>query len=209
MRCPRCGKETNVLVEGVCPDCYIEREKISLKKKVVHLCPRCGRIKVGKDWKSIGSIGEFISSNLKTKINEPKVKVEKVEIGKDRLHVLFVVYGMLGGKHVSKEVDTTIKIIREVCPSCLAPDSFDFKLQFRGDYQKPLDEALGIVDRYKLEKKREGIDLLVRDKKAARDIVKSLRKKFNFEIKESYKLVGEDVHSGRKRYKATFLLRFK
>jgi len=207
--CPRCGKRTDKLISGMCINCYIDKIEVRVKNDKVMFCPRCERIKVGKSWKGLDALAELIESRLRSSIEEPVVKVESISFHKDKMYVRFLIEGKVDSQRVRVEREIMFRIVRQVCPDCSAPDRFDVKMQFRGNYEDAFDYALSIArGNVKVERKKEGMDLLVRDKKAAKGILKELKKRFSFDIKESYKLIGEDVHSGKKRYKTTYSLRF-
>ena len=49
--CPKCGKDTDTIVKGVCKDCYLGgNDLFTVKDIVIDLCGRCQKIRFGFNW---------------------------------------------------------------------------------------------------------------------------------------------------------------
>jgi len=197
--CPRCGKETDKLYDGLCLDCYIETHNLVPKIIRIKRCSSCGRYFVrGKYFQRIEDAVEFFLRKTyeKTLIENVSFRIrdeENVFITLDK-----------------KEFPSKIKIESFVCNSCRKKRYTQAVVQVRGrkefvnNFLKDLinkienskDRTLQIK---KIETNKNGVNVEVSSKKGIKRIIKSLEKKYNLSVKISRKIVG--LKDGKTQYK--------
>jgi len=207
--CFLCGKKTENLIKGYCEECYNKKFKlIEMPEEIlVTLCSKCNKIKEKNKWKDI-EIDEFLRNKIKILGKNVKIKIEKNDV------LRVYAKGFLeGSKNPKKEVhETKIKINKEVCLECSRRFGkyYEAIIQIRGNITN--DDINSIDDIvlmgkgfYKIEEVKGGYDFFVSDKHLAEKITDLLRKKYETEIKRSFKIVTKK--EGKDIYKNVILVR--
>ncbi len=228
--CPKCGasEKEKKFVGQFCVDCFLEDNPdiVTFRINPIDVCVHCGRIRLAGKWHqpSENLLLHFLRDKMKTKLDNPLLRVVELEVFRNKLHLVLEICGSIRGEDVCVTKHLEIKLRRTQCPICTKAkgEYWEAKIQLRGDEYKieqALAEARKVVDSliarddrariWRTEEKKEGIDILLGAKKVAREVVKRLKNKFGAEVKETYKLTGEDVHKGKRKYKVTYSVRLK
>ncbi len=226
--CPGCGatEDEKKFVGQFCIDCFLKDHPdiVKFKKMEIPVCVHCGRMKISGKWvePSERILSSFILSHLKTDMNSVSLDIKELDVLPSRISVVVRVCGYIDGDELCLEKELNIPIKKTQCPVCsrIHGEYWEAKIQIRGpkgeQEQALLDiESLaGSISKrdtrarmFRIEHRKEGIDVYLGSKKIARDLVKRLRNKFHAEVKRTRKLTGEDVHRGKRIYKETFSVR--
>lgn len=216
--CPKCGKETEDLHNGLCVNCFGGRIGLGddfPQKVVVYTCKECGKLFTGdKGYQSQEpAIEEFIKKTMKKRdANSVNYRIEG-----DILRI----YARVEAAMVEKDVEESLNIIRKMmtCKMCSLQKASYFNSTLQVRVPKEMEDA--IVAEIKTEMKRlnktnkyafisverklkEGIDFLVGSKAAVDTVSDLMRKRHGAKIKFSRKLYG--LIEGKKSYRDTVLV---
>ncbi len=223
--CPICGKSVSdreVVIEGLCLDCFIKNRLNKPGKITIKMCPVCGRIYMYGVWL------EFSEDLVKTRVLDKIEKWCEKEVGKYGLHCIVNYEG--GGeaevlfikedKSASRKISIEVEFEKQVCNDCIkrAGGYYEAIIQFRSE-----DESLGkklkkLIDKVlselpyavqdsilEVKEVKEGVDVKVMNQTAARSIVSAFTSKYPSTIKESHKLVS--ARGGIKKTRVSFSVR--
>ncbi len=230
IRCPKCGKMTSVLINGVCPECYREESPlVSLPSSMeIRVCRICGAVEApnGK-WvrKSLEDvIREYVENNMHVSGILDTLEVEYD--GGDYARV--TVYGRIHPdvpQRFREEHVVKIKKHYIVCPSCVKVISKkeEARIQIRA-YNRELTQAerrriREIAEKslyrswrrgraaqpIKVDEGSQGIDIVLASRETARELVSALSSRMFFDILETSKDLGVD-ESGRGKRRVTYRL---
>ena len=221
--CPKCGKETKRLIEKVCSDCYSEKIKSPLPKRInLAVCKTCKRIKFTGKMHELDEniLRDVVLAKLKTDLDVLEAALDfhetykgydvVVEMVISRENILF-----------EKNFRTEIKIVKVLCDSCmkLVSDYFEAIIQLRGFEEEEIilkeidlflsrakekDELAAVTG---IEKKREGIDIKVGSLRTAKRLVRYLSNKYDATLKTTDSVAGFDKNLNKPKKKYTFCLR--
>lgn len=217
--CPRCGKETSELVEGLCEECFQKKSEIFVvpKKLEMNVCKHCGRYKEGGSWKE-GKLDNVLQNLAKDSLTtERNLASKKIEIKKGTDYKIEITgTDKETGLEEKKKIEVDINY--GTCDICAKISSgyFTTTLQIRGPEEK-LERALEICEKT-FDRKgnpedfisdvrdvKNGYDLYMSSNSLARKMVSRLRNKFKIEKKSSKTLYGE--RDGQRIYRSTYLAR--
>ena len=208
--CVECGKEENNLVDGMCPNCFIQNTEILILPKVIdiQICKDCGIRKRKNIWarNEDDAIKRSIIEKMILK-NGKLIDLDFEKIKGDRYRSYYDVNFLLEYKGITfkKKTQIEIRIKYMICDECSRKRSgyYEAILQMRGNipekWEKEITEA-------RMEKVKTGFDLYFSDFSKARGAAKNFIKKYGAEHKESKKL--HTVKDGKRLYRFTILLRF-
>ena len=226
--CQKCGATENEkeFVGEFCIDCFLadNPDLVRFKKMKIEMCPRCGRVRIHNKWKrpTRDVLLGYVKSRIATELENLNVKINKFRIAGNELNLDLHICGLINGSKIciNKEIKINVKLVQ--CPMCSKKtgEYWEAKLQIRGD-NKSVKKALEDVSKlnakisqsdsrgeiFRAEVVKTGVDVYLGSKKIAKDLVKRLKNKFNAEVKRTRKLVGEDVHRGKRIYKETYSVR--
>jgi nonsense-mediated mRNA decay protein 3 len=206
VRCPKCGKWTDKLINGVCEDC--QEIKIHKKSDGLEICKRCGKIKHKGVFKKI-SIEDALKQLYKEKIKN----VKNLEF-KDNYYILFEF------EFEGKKFKDSAHIKYVVCPDCMRQSSnyYEAIIQIRSnDFEDLCNFIAEYVEKHnneprcfitKLDLRKEGIDIYLGSKKIANKIIRELKKRNKYIIKESYSLWGQNKEK-KEIYRTTYCIKDK
>ncbi len=229
--CPRCGKETDILIRGLCPKCFTEVYgliKISPRLRV-KICRYCGSIKLGGKWTSTSSFEEAIEKIIKYELSraKPVEPVEKVYLlGINYIsnpnwttRILLTLEGIYKKYRLTAKKEVEIQLEPSICPTCKIRVSgeYDTLLQIRGGDTKELYKQVEniiwksglfaqLVD---IIENKKGVDVYFTNMGAARKLSKELKK---FYILRVYRVAHENVgiqSSGKPRSRKTLVIRIE
>ncbi len=153
--CPKCAKETDVLFEGLCKDCYLKGAKfVEAPQNMTVLVCRCGRSNEKKKWVQNVSIEEMIDriviSGVKNdKDTDVRVEYEPFEVnGKTKVPVCVVARKIVGGREIEKSAHVVFTIIPQTCDVCsrVSGGYYEAIIQIRGAKYKQ-NQVLELVER--------------------------------------------------------------
>lgn len=217
--CPKCGKDTEEFHGGMCADCFgvkIGLPKDFPKKAVVNECKLCGRFfykKEGLHSRESG-LGAFLSDVLgRDGVRNATYRLQ----GK----MIFLTLDM-ESDGVEKVFQANVPLVEKMitCESCslMKARYYNVTLQIRAP-QKTCDIVLADVERIvkkrsdedrlafvaEVQRKKEGIDILIGSKSAAEKVVKYLKSKYKVTTNVSHSLYGPV--EGKNKYRDTILVR--
>ena len=219
--CPKCGKDTEDLHEGLCSDCF--KVKIEIPKEIpdsvkINACKVCEKIFV--DEKSYENEEAAIKMFLQKILGKKNVDSASYRISGSTIFITMNVEK----SNVTKEMQKNIPIIHKkiTCKFCAMRGSTYYNSTIQIRVPKSMEEIILneidkiMIDRNKhddyafiskVEKKKEGIDVLVGSKSAVRHVVKYLKSKYKITTKMSSTLYGP--LQGKKTYRDTVLISMK
>lgn len=120
-----CGRETDILIEGLCPDCYRKTHPLArVKRDVVGIvrCPSCGAILYRGRWvrdpkvieklilESIEYMGRVTNASIETLSLRHGLNTAVVKVRGGSVHELISDY--------DEEVQVKVRYSEELCPRC-------------------------------------------------------------------------------------------
>lgn len=225
--CPKCGKETSALIQGLCSKCFLGgKELFSLKETNTSVCVKCGKLFFQGKWHpaDFELLKNSVISKVKVSpdVDKAKVFVELKEIAPLEYETKIKVEGFLDDALVEQEKTFVVKVNKVSCDPCMKLNSLyrEAVLQLRADNQKDADEmyifATGLLEKEKAKdslsgtskivKLKNGYDLWIGSKKAGGKVARHLSKLFKTKIKTSRTLIGE-TEAGKPKLRVTFCVK--
>ncbi|MCK4636672.1 MAG: hypothetical protein KAT49_02205 [Methanomicrobia archaeon] len=218
MRCCICGKETEILQEGMCESCFSkEKSPFSIDKIIkLQICKHCGAFYLNK-WEH-GTIRDMTTKTVLYYL-KPKKNFEIVDrienIKKNQMQIDFsfrkektdVTIKLLAINGFKIEEDLFSEIIFEytTCLTCsrVRGGYYEAVIQMRRKEgildEKERDDITEIIEEIteenavsKIINKKEGIDFYFISKKMATKTLEFLRSKYGGKIKKSFEVYGRD-----------------
>lgn len=231
MRCVSCG-EREAFYEGLCMECYSEKNPFTLEDDTIKICRECGAGFVG-EWRKSASIEKYMQSILKgyeivsrfTVVERNEATYSFHEEGDKYLIDVAQKKIISPGKLTIRRTSLSLEKRYTVCPACQKKKSgyFEAILQVRR-----MDGALSEIEKESIEddvhsfvgKERdplafilhtkmsgEGMDFDIGGKKVARHAALFLRKGYGGKISESNKIMGRDKRTNKDILRLTIVLR--
>lgn len=226
MLCVECGKR-EAKYDNLCEVCFLKKVKFTYLPSYISItqCPHCGAIKFKGEWKRMSRedmLRELILRNVKFlhHYDSFTLEIEEEESRREAtLHVIFNIrYKDL---EVKEEHFSNVKINYESCTRCnrYFGNYFEAILQLRGmregEEEIVKEFAYSRIEHYsqknenlfltKEERRKEGIDLYLSDKREAKKIAKEICEKYGATLKESPQIVGRK--DGQDVYRVTYSVR--
>lgn len=223
--CALCGKETSKIIRGLCIQHYLEKHETILVPEIkIDIEKNTGRIRERGKWTELSKekLEAIVASKAKTTgISDAKITAK--ETGPWRFTITAT--GKIDGEKIEAKKQATIKpvLVQSDAEMKLKSSYHEAIIQLRfkskaGREKKQalLEEALEILAKEKkkdelagasgIEYKREGIDVMIGSKRAAKKTVKKLSRKYNAETKTAFKIIGLDS-SGKEKKRLTYSVR--
>ena len=208
--CALCGRETDILIEGLCPDCYRKTHPlVRVKRDFVGIvrCPSCGAILYKGRWvrdprvieklilESLEYMGRVTNTSIETLSLRPGLNTAVVRV-RGSVHELISDY--------DEEVQVKVRYSEELCPRCrdminereravvqvrsVIPMSGQLKKLIIDIVRKETirDERSGFL---KVEDVGEGFDIKLSDQGLARTIAYKIHKAMPSKVTESQSVV--------------------
>ncbi len=227
MLCVECGKK-EAKYDGLCEECFLK--KVSFSALPQHLtltvCPHCHAVKFGGVWEDMPideAIRKIVEKNLKIthELDSYQLEIE-YEHRKPDFYCEVNVHIKYHDLEVVETHPVSFAIKYQSCPRCdrYFGNYFEAILQVRNireEEEKRIVEYIhGRIMHYakknrnmfltREEKKKEGWDFYLSDKRDARKIARELVHKYGATLRESPQLVGR--REGRDVYRVTYSIRF-
>jgi nonsense-mediated mRNA decay protein 3 len=230
--CPVCGRGTELLIEGLCPECFVKHHPmIELKKASVDIkiCKKCGRLGYKKVWSdSEEELVNVLMKDLKYLV-KPTGEIRSILL-KPFLRRGFLQLTVVGKAHPALMQDyqegyeIPVKLLYTICDACLGKISRSKRaiVQVRADKRElTVQEKNTVVEVLKrtgtiknkgidlspweVKEEAGGIDLYFSSIRAAREFISTLSNKIYFDVLETGKKLGVDS-SGQEKIQVTFRL---
>lgn len=212
--CAKCGKETDILMQGLCAQCTKEMSNISMPHEIsLTVCSKCGAARWQGVWAKLKEEPEYY---LKQRIIErtrfPEgmelANLELLELGKPgKVKLTFRIMG--------KELEETrlinLELNKSNCPDCSA--RFGGKDFVAAIYVRGVDKAqvLNLADKFgtkilKTKDQKRGIDILFWDKRAAGELARLLNRKLGLKMSRSSKAYSWRKTENKPKYQDVYKL---
>ena len=228
--CPKCGRETAKLVEGLCEECFAARIKAELfrcfrsSQFELKYCKGCDSFFKGKERVDLETAVEnFAERMIKRLFGDVKSEIEVSKIEKlrekDKILASLDVNVWVCGVEVGGELPLYVYFRKELCEDCskIAGGYYAAVVQLRAEGREPSEaeiakareialSSLGEHDFITKEKKvRGGIDFYVSSSAYARRISREIVRRLGGSFSESPKLYG--IKNGKRIYRVSFSVR--
>ncbi len=216
--CPKCGKETEELYNGLCKDCYLETLQLRKRPRKVEVkrCKVCGYYYVGSQRFSL--LEEAVEHVLSKYARQPNVKsVEHEMIGQNKMRIIFT----LEGEGLEKKVELVVpfRVKKFTCMYCIMKKTgyHNALLQVivSREFKKEVKEFVeNVIRRYSSDpmafisgvtEKHWGFEFKIGSKSVAMKVAKELKSEYGAKLKLSRKLVTKK--QGRNLYRLTIAAR--
>ncbi|TGC07919.1 60S ribosomal export protein NMD3 [Methanolobus halotolerans] len=232
--CPKCGKDTERLFDGLCQKCFFDSSDLAQLPLVLHvkICSSCGaRFRKGR-WTNDHNIDDIVIQTVEDelliheKADNIELYIEPRQMTPHLYRVKIDVDASVMDEKLHQQVETEVRITRLACDMCsrMSGGYFESILQIRATNRRLTDEEKGecmdIVNSTlaRMHKKgdrmafisnsiddRDGIDLYMGSANASRDICKETVAKLGGGFSESPSLFTRK--DGKDVYRITFSLR--
>ena len=207
--CPKCGKHTKKIIEGLCKGCHLTLNPLIIKDIKLQQCPNCGKFQVHNQWVAT-KIGDLLK-----KIIEEKGKISfKIPVHSPAAKTKVKFNVTLKGK---QNIIIPAELAYVICPNCAKEHStyFEAILQLRNPKSEIIDFINKALEKEKskgvfLTKEEEvtnGIDYYITSKRFASKLGRLLKKKFKGELKLSPRLFTKDWLTSKDVYRLSVLFR--
>jgi nonsense-mediated mRNA decay protein 3 len=232
--CPKCGKDTDVLFDNVCRQCFVGNKKLLECPAVLYsrICPTCGSVFKRGKWSLKEDESETIVDCVKVamKLDKDVRNIEMLispkQLDYSRYNVHIVAKAEINGAWIEASQDAEVRINWETCDTCsrISGGYFEGIVQIRADKRLPTKEELEICRRIasdvearaqekgdrlafipKTVELEEGTDIYVGSIKLGKRICRAIIDVFGGKFSESPKLVGQK--NGEDLYRITFAIR--
>ncbi|MBU3905018.1 MAG: 60S ribosomal export protein NMD3 [Nanoarchaeota archaeon] len=207
--CFVCGEKTDDLTSGKCKKCYYKNVQLIKVPEEMEFtqCSKCGLIKVRDRWR-LATFESIILDKVKSLEDDVELELKRTPGG-------YKITAQGGKKEVH---DVNVKFNKMVCPICARKFTqyHNAIIQLRGNYNDEvidfIDEQLFLISKkdvkafYSMEKLKEGLNIKIGSKSAAKKVVERLKTKWKFKIRKSYRLLGKK--KGDEIYRDFIALRF-
>ena len=232
MFCVKCGREGRTYA-ALCPECFLQGNRFTSIPEFLDLnvCAHCGEYLIGKRWKRYGdemeAVRDFAADNVLVRqdgrLLDLAIGVHPMDAKHNQVHVLARL--MYEDLEVEEEMNTTVRVRRNVCPKCnkIHGNYFEAIVQLRPSGQRFSEEereavlhrALSFVEGAakdnreafvaKVTQTHGGFDLYVSTISLGKSLSRDLVSTYGAEYKESSSIQGQK--DGRDIYRVTYLVR--
>lgn len=213
--CPKCGKETSRLVGSLCKDCFLKEKKpAEISKEIVfEQCKACSKVTFKRKWleSSAELLEALVLQALKNKMFDSFTSRIDFFEKPDGWKAVVEVNGIVQGVKISQVLETFLKPKIVLCDACMRLKSnyFEATIQVRyssrpseKEVRERLEEASVFLERLKVsdslaqiakvKELKNGFDLLIGSKRAAKQLAGFLARKSREKVKVSSTLAGID-----------------
>ncbi|MDW7731296.1 MAG: 60S ribosomal export protein NMD3 [Methanolobus sp.] len=232
--CPKCGKDTERLVDGLCQECFFKSSNLVQVPLVLHakICSSCGARFSRARWTNDRTIDEIVIHTVEDelliheKADQVELYIEPRQMTPHLYRVKVEVDASVVGESVHQEVETEVRITRLACDMCsrMSGGYFESILQIRATNRRltgeEKKECMSIVNSIlaRMHKKgdrmafisnsiddRDGIDLYMGSANSSREICKETVAELGGSFSESPSLFTQK--DGKDVYRITYSLR--
>ncbi len=228
--CAACGRESEVLVRGLCPECFTSRVgavRGAPSRFRVKVCRFCGRVRWGNRWVEAGSFPAAVEVAVRMLAERlrPVEPLESLELeGWEplsepdwRTRVLVRLALHYRGSRIPYGLETHVELEPSICPLCEVRQSgeYDTVVQVRGlggaEAMRAVEEALGQAGVWdsliEVIEGRDGVDVYFTHRGAASRFVRALTRGRRASVSRAIHEVVGTNSSGRTRTRKTITVR--
>lgn len=233
--CVKCGTETNKLVNGLCENCYLDKNKVLKFPELIDLDldNRTGKIRVGYHWieNNEENLSDMLETKLKKIAGQKRLEISgfKAEFEKQQkktIPVFITFETILDGVTLKVKEQVNIRLHSTISDASmkLASNYHEAIIQIRFKEKVKEEEVKEklrqVLMELQVEKKKDelseavdikkvpgGQDLFIGSQKSAKKVSHRVAKKFNANLTYSNKQIGMDRH-GKHTFRHTYSLRF-
>jgi len=229
--CASCGKRSELLIRGLCPECFARHYGVvrGLESRWrFEVCRFCGRVRVGGRWVEAGSfhailetVVPYIVGRLRPVEPLEFVSLEEWEAITEpdwRTRLVLRLAATYQGLRVTLHAETAVELEPSICPICEVRQSgeYDTVVQLRGlpseELRRLTEQALqesmiweSLVD---VVESRDGIDVYFTHRGAANRFVKAVTRLRSARVQGPLHEVVGSTRTGKIRTRKTFIVRF-
>ncbi|BAA81346.2 conserved hypothetical protein [Aeropyrum pernix K1] len=225
--CASCGRGSEVLLRGLCPECFDRRYGVVEGlpwELVVDVCTSCGRVRIGHKWLEYATAEEAVGLMLSSMSLKPVHPVERVELEDWALETRLDWRTRVRLRFRANYRDTLFRVSRVIvlrlnpstCPLCIVRRSgeYDTLVQVRG-YRagEAVEKTLNSLDPREapidVVPVRGGVDVYFHHRGAAARFVSRLASTARVRVSRvEHEHVGTSS-LGRRRSRKTILVRLE
>jgi len=234
MICVECGKESEIINNGLCLDCYIKSNRFTKGPDFFNIikCSNCNSYKFKNKWET-QSLNEIINKvilqnfKISDELNKTEIMTHIIDDKNQyKKQVEVKITGLISNLKIIEKQIIQINIKKEICETCSKQFGgyHEAIIQIRADKRNlTLEEIEGIytfvLDYIKnlqskgnrnifiadFEKKESGITFFLSDNSISLSIIKKIQEIYAGDIKRSSKNIG--MKDSKQIYRMTYLLR--
>ncbi len=194
MFCIKCGKPA--LIDVYCKDCYIETIDKSLFKFRFKMCGKCGKIKVGQNWKNDqNAIIGYIEERLNRYFDDVRVDLNEMIV-------------IVTKNDVDMEFNLNIDYELTMCDTCskITGGYYEGEIQLRGKNVKKLTKLITgkfdiMENYYSVKVVKTGVDIKFFSSKKALEAIQQLGLSYSISRKLHTQIAG------KRKYRLTILIK--
>jgi nonsense-mediated mRNA decay protein 3 len=232
MFCVKCGREGRTY-SALCAECFLQSNQFTAVPEFLDLniCAHCDDYLMGKRWKhyddEVEAVKDYAVESIElrsdARISALEVEAERMDSKHYRVHVVAIL--LHDDLEIVEELDTTVRVRRNVCPKCnkIQGNYFESIVQIRPSGKRFTDEeretvlnrALAFVESAakdsrdaflaKVTEEHGGYDLYISTISLGKMLSRDLASTYGAEYKESSSLQGQK--DGHDIYRVTYLVR--
>jgi nonsense-mediated mRNA decay protein 3 len=232
MFCVKCGREGRTY-SALCAECFLQSNRFTGVPEFLDLniCAHCDDYLMGKRWKhyddEVEAVKDYTAESIErrpdARVSALEVEAERMDAKHYRVHVVATL--LHDDLEIVEELDTTVRVHRNVCPKCnkIQGNYFESIVQIRPSGRRFSDEeretvlnrALAHVESAakdsrdaflaKVTEEHGGYDLYVSTVSLGKMLSRNLVSTYGAEYKESSSLQGQK--DGHDVYRVTYLVR--
>ena len=225
--CPKCGNEADELIGKICKDCFSQSAAlIEVPKRIrIETCKTCKKTRISGRWfdKNDALLKELVLKNL----NFGTFKAEEICLDfhpdEDGYNISIKARLSKGNSFFEGNAETRISEQIVMCDSCmkLISNYYEGTIQIRGfkDNEQIIEEIRKFLGGTRkgdmlagitaIDRKREGIDVKIGSKRAAKKTAKHLVDKYGASSLSSFSIAGFDRMKQRSKKRVTYCIRPK
>ena len=227
--CPKCGKDVESLIAGLCKDCFLEKKKpAELPARIeFEKCKACGKVKFKGKWleESQEALKALALQGLRNKMFDSfKPSVEFFE-KPEGFKAVVSLEGKVQGVELSQRLESLLSAKTVLCDSCMklksnyfeatvqvrfekkpSQEIFESLLESADAFLRPLQRQDSLASIAKVQGLKNGMDLTVGSNRAAKRLAQFLASKSIEKVKVSSTLAGVDK-SGHEKLRYTYCVR--
>ena len=215
--CANCGKETDKLLNNICPKCYSELKEIKVPKRLIQrVCPKCKAIFAQGLWiRSKQSLESSLSDKLRKKLQvreAEEIKEVAVDLENSRAKIKATILGQ--DFNINEQLN--IDILKQLCKECrelqIKKHNVKIQLRFKSFSKSLIEKAVTLIKQHKkhiqkIKEYRNGIDIFLRNPGVANTLAKKLSREFHTKMSRSVEQYGWNKTKNRPLHRHTILLR--
>jgi nonsense-mediated mRNA decay protein 3 len=234
MICVECGKESEIINNGLCINCYVKSNRFSKGPDSLDIirCSNCNSYKFKNKWENESLnqiINKVIIQNFKfsNELKETEIKTQIIDDSNKYKKLLEVkIIGLIYKLKITENHEIQINIKREICDNCskqfggyheaiiqIRADKRNLKSnEIDGIYNLVIDYVKNLNEKGNqnifitdFEEKKNGLTFFLSDNNTAFSIIKKIKEEYSGDIKKSSKNIG--MKDGKQIYRMTYLLR--